>query len=262
MSEEEYLNVLKSLSVSESELRDRYDAVFHLSLPEKQFYTTENNKARKENYSDAEKLNNRIISVWTGHTHFRVIESNNDFNLKINRLVEEIYSFLGVSGSFEIEKKFLIEYPDISLLESLPNCKRVNITQIYLTCKKGEERRIRKREIDGSCIYFQTIKRKLSSVKRIEIENRISENEYEQLLCEADRERNPIIKRRYCLTYKGQYFEIDIYPFWNDRAIIELEMLSADEKITFPPEIRIIREVTDDPSYNNSSLSFNHNILL
>ena len=29
-------------------------------------------------------------------------------------------------------------------------------------------------------------------------------------------------KSRYCLTYEGQYFEIDLYPFWKDNAIAEL----------------------------------------
>ena len=34
--------------------------------------------------------------------------------------------------------------------------------------------------------------------------------------------KKQIRKTRYCLTYESQYFEIDIYPFWNDKAIVEI----------------------------------------
>lgn len=40
--------------------------------------------------------------------------------------------------------------------------------------------------------------------------------------------RRQIRKDRYCLTYENQYFEIDVYPFWNDKAILEIEL--SDEK--------------------------------
>ena len=60
---------------------------------------------------------------------------------------------------------------------------------------------------------------------------------------------------RYCLTYKNQYFEIDVYPFWNDKAIMEIELRSETEPITFPDFIEVIKEVTDDEAYKNASLA-------
>ena len=64
-----------------------------------------------------------------------------------------------------------------------------------------------------------------------------------------------IRKTRYCLTYESQYFEIDVYPFWNDRAILEIELSDENANIVFPEQIRVIKEVTDDDAYKNASLA-------
>ena len=55
--------------------------------------------------------------------------------------------------------------------------------------------------------------------------------------------------------YKDQRFEIDLFPFWSDRAIMEIELEREDQAVDFPPEINIIREVTEDRRYTNSSLA-------
>ncbi len=83
----------------------------------------------------------------------------------------------------------------------------------------------------------------------------MSQEEYLRLLMEADTSKRQIRKTRYCLTYKNQYFEIDVYPFWNDKAIAEIELRNENAKIVFPKQIKVIREVTDDDSFKNASLS-------
>ena len=55
----------------------------------------------------------------------------------------------------------------------------------------------------------------------------------------------------------NQYFEIDIYPEWQDQAIMEIELRTEDEEIRFPQGIEIIKEVTGDKGYSNYSLSRN-----
>ena len=67
--------------------------------------------------------------------------------------------------------------------------------------------------------------------------------------------RRQIRKDRYCLTYENQYFEINVYPFWNDKAILEIELSDENAVIKFPEQISIIKEVTDDESYKNASLA-------
>lgn len=254
----EFLSVLKAVGMNEIELRDNYDAVFHLVTAAKgavEFYTTANNSARTETVEEAAAMDDKLISAWTGHPRLRVIDNSSDFETKMRRLISEISFFLGEPEPYEIERKYLIEYPDIEWLESAPNCQRIEIIQTYLKSDADEEVRVRQRGIDGHYIYFKTIKKKASGIKRVEIEKRLSQAEYLALLMEADTSRRQIRKTRYCLTYKGQYFEIDVYPFWDDKAIAEIEVSDENAEIIFPKQIKIIKEVTDDESYRNAYLA-------
>lgn len=258
MSDEEFAAALCSVGSNEVELRDRYDAVFHLVTAAKgaeEFYTTANNAARTETVEQAAAMDDKLIAAWTGHPHLRVIDNTVTFDEKMKVLVAEIASFLGEPEPYEIERKYLIEYPDIAWLENYPTCRRVEIIQTYLNSGENEEVRVRQRGADGNYVYFQTVKRKVSAVKRVEIERRLSQEEYLRLLMDADTTKQQIRKTRYCLTYENQYFEIDVYPFWNDKAIVEIELRDEDVPIAFPKELRVIREVTDDAAYKNSSLA-------
>ncbi len=258
MSNDDFNETLKYINSNEVELRDNYDAVFHLVTAAKgaeEAYTLSNNSARTETIEQVRELDNKIISAWTGHPHLRVIDNSTDFENKIKRLLAEIASFLGEPEPFEIERKFLIEYPDIEWLEAQPNCQRVEIVQTYLKSPQGDETRIRQRGNDGNFIYFRTTKRKISERKRIEIEKRLTKDEYLKLLLDVDTTKHQIRKTRYCLVYENQYFEIDIYPFWNDKAIMEIELRDENQEIIMPQNITVIKEVTDDDDYKNSSLA-------
>ena len=258
MDDVEFSALLKNLDTNEIELRDNYDAVFHLVSAAKGaggFYTTANNSARTETVEEAALLDDRLISAWTGHPHFRVIDNSTDFEDKMQRLIAEIASFLGEPEPLEIERKFLIEYPDIKWLMSLPNCQKIEIIQTYLRSSSDDEVRVRQRGFCGHYIYFQTTKRRVDDVKRIEVERRLSESEYLRLLMDADTKRHQIRKDRYCLTYENQYIEIDVYPFWDDKAIAEIELRDENAKIIFPEEIKVIKEVTEDEQYKNSELA-------
>lgn len=72
---------------------------------------------------------------------------------------------------------------------------------------------------------------------------------------DADPTCRPIRKTRYCLTSGNQYFEIDVYPFWKDRAIMEIELSVEDTPVMFPDCIRAIREVNGDERYKNAALA-------
>lgn len=260
MTNEEFTDVLSAFNLNEVELRDTYDAVFHLVTAAKgaeEFYTTANNSARTETPEQAVAADDKLIAAWTGHPHFRIIDNSTSFEDKMKRLIKEITSFLGEPEPYEIEKKFLIEYPDLKLLDSLPNCEKVEIIQTYLKSNDDEEIRIRQRGANGNYMYYETCKKTISDVKRLEIEKRLSKDEYLDRLMDADPTKHPIRKTRYCLSDGNQYFEIDVYPFWNDKAIIEIELADPDEPIRFPNMIKVIKEVTDDPSYRNSSLASN-----
>lgn len=258
MHPEDFDRILQKNGWNLVQLRDTYDAVFHLTTAAKgasEFYSDATNRARTETPEQAIALDDRIIHAWTGHPHFRVIENTTDFHGKMHRLISEITVFLGEPEPYEIERKYLIQYPDLAMLENRPNCQKVEIIQTYLKTTPDKEIRIRQRGIDGHYTYYKTMKRKITSLKRVETEKRLTQTEYLQLLMEADTHLHQIRKTRYCLTCNGQYFEIDIYPFWNDKAIMEIELTDENAEIHFPEGIQIICDVTDDDAYKNSSLA-------
>ena len=258
MTDEEFGEVLGFLGKTEIELRDDYDAVFHLVTAAKgaeEFYTLENNGARYESVEEAAALDDKFIAAWTGHPHFRVIDNRSDFEGKMRHLMREITYFLGDLAPYEIERKFLIEYPSVEWLESLPNCQRVEIVQTYLRSEPDHEVRIRQRGSEGNYIYYLTEKSITPTHKRMELQRRLSEREYLTLLMQADPGLRQISKTRYCLTHAGQYFEIDLFPCWDDQAMVEIELTSEDQEVHFPEELKVIREVTGDPNYRNAVIA-------
>ena len=258
MSDVEFQAALNALGLDPVQMRDEYDGVFHLETAAKgaeEFYTLSNNAARTETPEKARALDDRLIAAWTGHPHLRVVGNETDFEDKMKRLVAEIAALLGEPEPCEIERKYLIEYPDLRWLESLDNCRRVEIIQTYLLSAEGEERRVRQRGENGSYLYYETVKRRITDLKRIELERRLTWQEYAALLMDADPSLKQIRKTRYCLTWDGQYFEIDVYPFWKDRAIAEIELRSEDTPVRFPKQLHVIREVTEDDAYRNHTLA-------
>ena len=259
MTDAEFGWVLRQMQTSKIALRDQYDAVFHLVTAAKgaeKYYTLANNQARTETVEEASALDDKLIASWTGHPHFRVIDNSTGFEEKMMRLIREITAFLGEPTPMEIERKYLISRPNIHMLEQRPNCEKVEIIQTYLLSDNpDEEVRIRQRGNYGSYIYFMTRKKKVSALKRIEMEERLTQDEYLALMVRADPAYRSIHKQRYCLSENGMYYEIDIFPEWKDKALMEIELHSESQEVIFPDGIDIIREVTGDPAYSNHELA-------
>lgn len=154
----------------------------------------------------------------------------------------------------EIERKFLIKFPDISKLALTSGCKITEITQTYLLCQNGCLR-VRKSVCGGKTVFKRTKKTKISDITRLEDEKEISEETYNELLLCADGKRTPIAKTRYAFPHNGHIIEIDVYPFWNDRAIAEIELQDENQPFDFPNFLQIIKEVTHDNRYSNKSLA-------
>ncbi len=146
----------------------------------------------------------------------------------------------------EIERKFLIEYPNTELLKASA-VKVKEITQTYLRGAEGEDRRVRKAVVGGRVEYTHTVKTRVSRLSRNEDERVITEEEYIALLREADPAFLPLRKTRYCIpTDSGHTAEIDVYAEIADYAICEVEMESEEDEIILPREITLIREVTGE----------------
>lgn len=158
-------------------------------------------------------------------------------------------------GPFEIERKFLIERPDEAVLLSMEGAFCDEILQTYLVSRNGLTHRVRRRVHGGKVGYTETKKTHLTDLCCIEEERQIGEEEYEALLRLADPSLSPIEKKRYCVPYGGRLLEMDIYPFWQKSAILEVELPTEEAAFTLPPFIRVIREVSGEVAYKNLSLA-------
>lgn len=155
--------------------------------------------------------------------------------------------------NYEIERKFLVELPDLSQLDVR---RRLGIVQTYLKSgENGSQRRVRAVDEDGRVRYTYTEKVFLTPVTREENEYEISGEEYRSLLTEHRSDCPPVEKVRYCFSYCGQLFELDTYPFSDKLAIMELELGSPEQKIDLPDNVRVLREVSDDARYSNAALA-------
>lgn len=255
LNDSDYEKIKAELNMNEVELRDRYDAVFHLDSTSNSSHAEYiNEHTRIENESEARKINERSLKAWCGNPHYRFIPVCENYEEKFCLLLKEIKSFLGIPRHLEIERKFLIKYPDIDFLMTLP-CSKTSIEQAYLIGEQGVFR-LRKRGCNGEYIFIKTVKTRISDTVRIEKEDRLSESEYNELMS-SNKVTGKIKKHRYCLMYKGTYYEIDIFPFWKNQALLEVEMNEENEEINIPEFFDLIREVSFDERYRNSSLCNN-----
>lgn len=154
----------------------------------------------------------------------------------------------------EIEYKFLIRMPDTEQLMRL-GAQESAIVQTYLLSRDGQTERVRMRRYGDRTEYTHTRKERISPAVCREDEQSVSEEAYRELLGQADPRRNPIEKRRYCVPYEGYLYEIDVYPFWQDRAVMEVELEREDARFPIPPFVEVIRDVTADRRYKNSMLA-------
>ncbi len=155
----------------------------------------------------------------------------------------------------EIEMKYLIAMPDEAMLAQMDGCKVWEIEQIYLTAEPGTTRRVRRVLEDGEERYYKTFKRRISVLTAQEDEGLISREEYEAYCTERNPQLNVILKKRYRIPFAGQTLEFDIYPFWTDRAVLEIELESEEQQTVIPEWVRVLKDVTADFRYKNVALA-------
>lgn len=260
MKPEMWEKITKDVGTSTQELRDnRYDAVLHLVSAAdgaEQFYTTSNNASRNEAADEkglqiARMLDKRVIEAWTGHAHLRVINNNEDFDKKLNRVLKEISNVLGLPQPIEEERKYIVE-----VTGELPDSIVSEITQTYLVAEPGCEVRLRRRGWGGKFVNVHTNKKRVSGEEEIVTERQVSNALYESLLQQADPYRQTIHKLRRSFIWKGQFFELDTYLKPVDNLVIlETKGIARHEDVRFPPFIRVVKDITGDTNYYNYNIA-------
>lgn len=255
-----YEEILKELNLGTAvEVRDgRYDAVFHMRTAADgaiEAYTTANNKVRREDAALALVRDKETEKAWTGHPHLRYIGNETDFEGKLKQLERDVCAALGLPVPLEIERKFVcrpVSWDDIPV-----PCQNISIEQTYLQSPEpGTILRVRRRGQHGSYLYYRTQKRDVREGVREEVEERISREVYEACLAFKQPGTNPIRKQRWCFAWHNQYFELDLIPHQGGTLyMLELELTEQNQKVTLPPFLSVVKEVTDDPAYSNYALS-------
>ena len=155
----------------------------------------------------------------------------------------------------EIERKYLILFPDVDAMRELPGFSKSNITQIYLNSQTGVTHRVRSRTTDGVTVYTENTKIRIDKISCIETENEISEDRFMTLRENIRVGSHPLTKTRYLFSYMERTIEIDVYPQWKNAAVMEIELPDKNTIPHIPDFIKIIREVTGEAEYSNSNMS-------
>ncbi len=155
----------------------------------------------------------------------------------------------------EIEHKFLIAKPEPAVLLSQPGVRVLEIEQVYLRSRPGVTGRVRRMTENGVVHYFRTEKRRISAMSAYEDEREITAEEYSLAVRTESLRRRVIRKTRYKIPYGGLVCEIDVYPFWKDRAILEIEVESEQVMPQIPTFLTVLKDVTMDRRYKNASLA-------
>lgn len=162
--------------------------------------------------------------------------------------------------NIETERKFLIELPDADLLASLPGVRIRHMVQTYLTYEGKTERRIRRVTENGAVSYIYTEKRPVAETKisRYEDEREVTGDEYSALMRGCISE---LTKTRYAFPYRGHVIEIDVYPYeiggdaLDGKAVLEVELASAEEAFDLPEFITVLKELTGTREFSNKVLA-------
>ena len=233
-----------------------YDAVLHLVTCAKgaEFAYDLGNEARTESIEYAREMDDRTLRAWSGHPNLRIIDNAINFEDKINRAIREIYRIVRQPEPMVRKRKYLISMPDMENLAERYAVVPIDMVQTYL-CMTNPciERRVRRQKHGGEYMYFYTEKHIRPDGTKWDTEKPITEKDYNRYLLEADPELQSVDKTKYRFVYDSCRFEIDVYPFSADKAV--MFRYSENDEAAIPPEIRVIREVTGDPDYKNKQLA-------
>ncbi len=259
VSPDEFTELLSQFDITEEEARNKYDMVIHMVTAAKgaeEAYTLSNNAARYEGIEEARHVDDTILESWKDHPNRIIIGNDYDFETKIRKSIQAIFTYLGEEKPIEVFKKYLIEV-DPQLINNLKsiNASETRIFQHYLKSQSGTERRIRKKEKNGNTLYYYSEATMLTPSTRIKKDRIISSGQYGDYSSEVDPNLHVIDKKRYSFYYNGLFFKLDIFDFDTSKALLGVQVPDNKEKISLPDFIHIIKDVSDILNYKNYYLA-------
>lgn len=166
------------------------------------------------------------------------------------------------TSKLEKERRFLVKLPLSKDASDIINqAPQLIVTQIYLENKDGLVERVRhsSTQVIHSSIhqYTHTTKQHWYEGCSLEEEKEIFAEEYAELICRADPNRELIQKTRVLLPSNLPHeFELDLFNGQHQGlAILEIELDDLNEMIILPEYLEIIREITGEEEYSNYNLA-------
>lgn len=241
--------ILSLKGIDEYDILCRYDAVFHLvsaSNGANFFYKLFNNTANSKSIEKAKRLDLEIQQSWSKHPNLNVIDNSTNFDKKIYRLLNNVYSLIDLPIYTHSTKKYLVDMPVQNQFPKFINIYPIDILETYLYSKDDSiQRLIRKIRSDGN-IFFYYIETS-SIVKK---ERKITKDEYYLLMASG---KKSVRKKKYYFLYEKQYCTLVKYPEWFDKAILEINSTYENSFICIPNWINVIKEVTNMPSFEKNN---------
>lgn len=245
--------ICNNLNVNEEELRNSYDAIFHLKTVAKWNKNYYNSIFHDKNIDKdyAVSLDDKLINAWIPHANYRIIDCYNHFNDKVKILIKEISKFLNTDENNYIEKKFIIEKPDLNYLNNLKDSSKIRMILTYLNESTDDiDVKLLMRK-ESSKNFYQLIKKGGNS----KTTNYLTADKYIELLENRDLSRKQILKDRYGFVYNSIYYKIDIFDDWDDKAILEIDLLNKNDQIIIPKFITVLEDVSENQDYRNYNLA-------
>ena len=256
-SNRNFQQMCKEYNTSEEELKNAYDAVFHLKTVAKGYRDQYKQVPvyRKEDPDTAIYLDDKVIEAWSGHNNFRIIDAYPYFEDKMMKLINEISYVLHEEDKAYVEKKYLISMPDVEQLMKNKQCRKVHVKQHYIIDETRQEKeKIVLRRENNKNFYYKVVKK-----NKVKYSNSITADKYINKLEDENKKFYHIHKDRYYYIFDSRCIKIDVFPFWKDKAILEVDVLNDRENIKFPKFVHIIEDVTDNEAYKNYYLAEEYN---
>lgn len=249
------LKGLKSVGINSNVLKllNAYDLVIDL-VGSKEFYTTENNKARREKPDEAMEIGKSTLNAWLGHNKLKIVlpqERMEDKTQAVIRIIDEALEEVQIKK----QRKFAVDLSKTDLVKIQAEGRALMVEQTYLD-SDYDEARVRKITFNGASSYQLTAyENDINGNKVIKEDEQICKVYYEYLLDENSSLSKPKVKKvRYYFAHNGQYFTLDVFENLGEIGILEINA-RLDEMIDLPPYVSVLEDVTKNKDFLNANIA-------
>lgn len=261
LEDNEFDDILQKYSDNELRVLSNYDVVFGLcsSSKLKGQYEKESNVARYEDEKEAKQRDDRTIESWNLHQNFKIIDATDEFDDKINIIMEELKNICN-NKEKRTYKRYMFDCPfDLKVLDKYEAKKTKSIDYYLNYYIKNTIFVAEKRMYKNASSYNMKVK-KINSEEELSVKNQnLSYEEFNELL-----NYNRIDK----ILYKTAYTFIKDNQIWNlyligGKYFLEVETTLQHPNVKLPKELNNAIEISNEVYYDQiANLGFNRTLNL